>query len=302
MATVLWILPGFNRFAINAFLWLAPLPERGFPTPDGGHRLLILSPHPDDEALAAGGTIVRWLREGGSVLVVFLTNGDANVAGKRLLSLNPFPRASDYCALGLRRQKEASLALRRLGVPPGDALFLGYPDRGLLKLWEGDWTPEHPYRSPYTKASSPGIYPTSYHPGDRYCRDDLLRDLREIVVRYRPEVVYLPGPWDRHPDHRATYLFGLRALRDVGYRGEIRLYLVHYPHWPRPQRLVPGLSLSPPAALADLPWVELSLSEEEEGAKLRALKAYSSQWWTDGHFLGAFVRRDELFFHWGPTG
>ena len=39
-------------------------------------RLMVFSPHPDDESLGAGGLIQRVLAAGGKVRVVFMTNGD----------------------------------------------------------------------------------------------------------------------------------------------------------------------------------------------------------------------------------
>ena len=39
-------------------------------------RLMVFSPHPDDETLGAGGLIQWVLRMGGKVKVVFMTNGD----------------------------------------------------------------------------------------------------------------------------------------------------------------------------------------------------------------------------------
>lgn len=39
-------------------------------------RLMVFSPHPDDESLGAAGLIQRVLKTGGSVKVVFMTNGD----------------------------------------------------------------------------------------------------------------------------------------------------------------------------------------------------------------------------------
>lgn len=39
-------------------------------------RLLIISPHPDDEVIGCGGIIARVKEEGGEVFVLFLTNGD----------------------------------------------------------------------------------------------------------------------------------------------------------------------------------------------------------------------------------
>lgn len=46
------------------------------PLISAGTRLMIFSPHPNDESLGAGGLIQRVLNAGGRVKVVFMTNGD----------------------------------------------------------------------------------------------------------------------------------------------------------------------------------------------------------------------------------
>src|SRR5690242_7448135 len=48
-----------------------------WPEPKPGDRLLIIAPHPDDEALAAGGVIQRAIARGARVRIVVLTDGDA---------------------------------------------------------------------------------------------------------------------------------------------------------------------------------------------------------------------------------
>lgn len=81
-----------------------------------GERLLVLAPHPDDEALGCGGLVALHANAGKQVLVVVATDGTA--AG---------PSADANTARALR-ENETSLGLARLGVSR-PAEFLGLPDR-----------------------------------------------------------------------------------------------------------------------------------------------------------------------------
>jgi len=292
------LMPGVPHPFVHAFLWGVPLPVRtDWPDLEGeSERILIVAPHPDDEVLAVGGTIAHLTQEGHTVLVVFLTNGDANRAAKRLRTMNPLHRATDYRALGYRRQKEASLALALLGVPPAQMIFLGYPDQGLMSLWTNHWERDNSYKSPYTKASHP-FYSNSYNPHAVYSGEDLLNDLADIVCRFRPTVTYLPHQEDAHPDHQAGFLFGMAALSflEAVDNPDIRLYLVHSAGWPYPKQLLPAMVLDAPDDPGDWSWQSFDLSEEAVKKKLSAVRAYSSQRWTSGRFLAGFVRSNEMY-------
>ena len=85
--------------------------------PLGGGRVLVLAPHPDDETLGCGGTLVKHRRAGDQVRVVQVTDGRASRAG----GLGPQQMAA-------RRQTEARQALATLGL---DLVWLGLP--------EGEW-------------------------------------------------------------------------------------------------------------------------------------------------------------------
>src|SRR5215213_961341 len=68
-------------------------------------RVLILSPHPDDEAIGCGGTLRAHVEEGDHVEVIFLTSGEQGLRG------------GDPAETARLREKEAATAARILGYP-----------------------------------------------------------------------------------------------------------------------------------------------------------------------------------------
>lgn len=81
---------------------------------------LVIAPHPDDESIGCGGSIVRHAARGSAVTVLFLTSGDQGDFN------NAF--GDDYSE---KRRASASEALSLLGIK--DHQFLGFRDRELYK-------------------------------------------------------------------------------------------------------------------------------------------------------------------------
>ena len=80
-------------------------------------NVLVAAPHPDDDVIGCGGSILRHVQKGHPVTVVYVTTGEAG---------NIY---SPKEALAVIREREARAAARLLGVQ--DLIFLGYPDGGL---------------------------------------------------------------------------------------------------------------------------------------------------------------------------
>ena len=97
-------------------------------------RLMIFSPHPDDESLGAGGLIQRVLKAGGRVKVVFMTNGDGFPEGVEREDRISRPTAKNYTIYGEERRLEAVKAAITLGMKERDVIFLGFPDGGLTYI------------------------------------------------------------------------------------------------------------------------------------------------------------------------
>jgi len=81
---------------------------------------MVFAPHPDDETLGCGGTLLRKRQVGAEVRLVFLTDGAASHP-------HPHPRAG----LAALRAREALAAAEALGVSAEHVAWLGFPDGAL---------------------------------------------------------------------------------------------------------------------------------------------------------------------------
>jgi LmbE family N-acetylglucosaminyl deacetylase len=144
-------------------------------------RVLLLAPHPDDETLGAGVALQQAKAAGASIRVVFATAGEANPWPQRWIERRWHLDASDRQRWGARRSEEARQALRRLGIDPAVASFLGWPDGGIDRLLVSD--------------------------GDR-----TIAQLVSILAEFRPTRILLPSIRDQHPDHSALNLITRAAL------------------------------------------------------------------------------------------
>jgi LmbE family N-acetylglucosaminyl deacetylase len=262
-----------------------------------GARVLVFSPHPDDETLAVGGLIHRLTKEGVPVRVVFITNGDGYPHAVMDETGKPHPTRADYVAFGALRQREAIAALRRLGLGGSHVRFLGFPDGGLAELWRSHWS--RPYVSPYTGRQSPP-YRDTLDPRAEYEGRDLTAVMVKLLGDFRPTLVIMPHPNDTHPDHASASWFVTEAVDRVQAEGrmsrDVRLltYLVHYPSWPKLVGPAEDRRLVPIAGLAGTVWSEADLTPEELAAKRAALAEYRSQLDVMRGFLKSFAGENEL--------
>lgn len=86
-------------------------------------RVLVIAPHPDDDAIGCGGTLARLAARGAHIDVTYVTDGSRSHRSKRV------------SPAGLRdiREGEARGALEALGIS-GEPQFLRAPDGGLGAL------------------------------------------------------------------------------------------------------------------------------------------------------------------------
>lgn len=268
-------------------------------TPKTGEKVLIFSPHTDDEVLGTGGLIYDSIQNGASVTVVFLTNGD----GHRFSSVEEFhkiyPNAQNYIQSGYLRQNESKNALKTLGIKNENIIFLGYPDGGLKAMLQKNWSSA--YESPYTKQSS-SPYNNSYHENVSYTGQNLQNDVLKILEQTKPDYIFVSHPKDMHPDHAAAPQFLNKALaiyteKNPKTNYQLYYYLVHFRHYPYPKGNHPDHYLMPPLRLLTGSWLQYDLSAQTENIKAKALTQYQSQLKVPllHSLMEGFVKKNELF-------
>lgn len=240
--------------------------------------LLCVHPHPDDESIACGGVIARYLDEGARVVVVTCTGGEEgdNQSGIDL-------GGRDMTEV---RRRELDAALDALGVTEHE--WLGFRDSGMA----GEDTNDHP---------------DSFAAADT---DEAAGRLAAIIRRVRPDVVVSDDAMGTygHPDHVKAHDTAVRstelaAREDAGIDGEVwrvpKRYVVAFPQSRllalHERMLAEGLS-SPfgeePLDAAELPFgvpddevttvVDIRPWMERKRA---ALRAHASQIGPDSFFL-----------------
>ena len=228
--------------------------------------LLVIAAHPDDETIYCGGLILRAQARGDQVVVVTMTNGDADQEAAVIMSGRPAAEleGADYLNLATERQHQELDALGILGVSNGAVSFLGYPDGGLTSV-EQTRGESPPYIQPMTgKASTYGETKLDYHtevhgvPG-QYVYENTLADVIALVQALKPTQVFTHNKSESHPDHQMTYRLVREALRRVDYTGQAYMFY------------------NDSDAFASAAVVSLTLSDDQARIKHQALLAHAYQ-------------------------
>jgi LmbE family N-acetylglucosaminyl deacetylase len=229
-------------------------------------RVLIVAPHIDDEAIAAGAYAADAIANGSEVFIVYLTAGDHS---RTVLTLNrlTFFASAPLTRKGKTRLSEAAEAASRLGLPEANVFLLGYPDRGLQRMIN---RPERALRSASTgKRRVP--YGQAVSPGAPHLISNLVSDLQQVIELVEPDVVIAPIAEDRHPDHRAAAMIVREALSPGALTPQRLGYIIH----------TRGISKRGRNAQATDPtpgeWHAYVVTEESMRRKQDLLRAYRTQ-------------------------
>jgi len=181
---------------------------------DSRSRLMLIAPHPDDEALACSVILQQAVRAGAAIRIVYVTDGDNNPWPQRVIERRWRLSAADRKRWGKLRRAEALAALRVLDINPADVQFLALPDQGLTDLLLRD------------------------------C-DSALTRLTQVIDDWSPTDILAPSLSDIHPDHNAVAVMMRLIFADFLTPGVSQWnYLVrfstappnyHHPKWRLPQ-------------------------------------------------------------------
>ena len=155
--------------------------------------LLCVHAHPDDEAIATGGVMMKAKADGHRVVLVTATRGEEG-------EIHNLDEASTRPRLGEVRTEELKRACEILGV---DRLeFLGYRDSGMAGVPSND---------------NPDCFARAgLHEAARRLIEVLKQERPEVVVTYTPDGTY------GHPDHIRAHQVTVAALeiieREEGWR------------------------------------------------------------------------------------
>ncbi|HHY44055.1 MAG TPA: PIG-L family deacetylase [Coprothermobacter sp.] len=268
---------------------------------DLGDRVLVFAPHPDDESLAAGGLIWMAKEQGKQVKVVIMTNGDCFTRGVEAYLYQIKPKPQTYLQYGEQRQLETITSLTSLGIAQSDVIFLGFPDKGLAKLWQGVWG-DVPYRSSCTGYTQVP-YDHSFKPGAPFTAPELISLIKTVILSYMPTSVLVTDSSDANSDHWATSNFVMTALLqmesfDKAYSPKVFTYVIHSGYWqtmPASKHLKEVLYPPKYFLVEGYRWYSLALSQTAKQMKVKAISNYHTQETVMPQFLQNFERPNELF-------
>lgn len=204
-----------------------------FPHPDyAAQRVMVIAPHADDAELAAYGLYSK----ASEAWIVTLTAGEIEAEHYQRLGLN----RSDAARLKGRLRAWDSIAVSRWGgVSAERAVQLGY---FCLQLPAMQGAPDQPVASREADLVDTRIF-RQYNPfplpGDDGVPswNNLLADLRALLLKARPQVIVLPQPgMDPHPDHICATAAVLEALGGLEWQPDTLLGYANHLHdndrWP----------------------------------------------------------------------
>ena len=306
----------FCRVAGQPQLWVLPQPDYS------EQRIMVIAPHADDAELAA----FDLYSQAKEAWIVTLTAGEIEAQHYQQMGLEPAQAAR---LKGRLRAWDSVAVPRWAGVPQAQCAQLGY---FCLQLPAMQAAPEQPIPSREADLTDTRLFRQFNSvalPGDEDGAptwNNLLADLRALILRAKPQVIVLPHPAiDPHPDHICAHSAVIEALQGLAWQPDTLLGYANHLHdndrWPMGNS-GDGIALPPvfDASLTLRPYSRvLSLEQQRDKAMAlgmmhdlqpraalkrrvrrsiqRLLAGRKPSPYGENEFFRKAVRRHELFWH-----
>ena len=306
----------FCRVVGQPQLWVLPQPDYS------EQRVMVIAPHADDAELAA----FDLYSQAQEAWIVTLTAGEIEAQHYQQMGLEPAQAAR---LKGRLRAWDSVAVPRWAGVPQAQCAQLGY---FCLQLPAMQAAPEQPIPSREADLTDTRMFRQFNSlalPGDEDGAptwNNLLADLRALILRAKPQVIVLPHPAiDPHPDHICAHSAVIEALQGLAWQPDTLLGYANHLHdndrWPMGNS-GDGIALPPvfDASLTLRPYSRvLSLEQQRDKAMAlgmmhdlqpraalkrrvrrsiqRLLAGRKPSPYGENEFFRKAVRRHELFWH-----
>jgi glucosamine-6-phosphate deaminase len=216
-------------------------------------RIICFSPHPDDDVISMGGTLIRLVEDQHEVHVAYMTSGniavfdhDAQVLADLVVEFNRMFQIDREKSCEVETQVARSLANKAAGQPDCDTVL---KIKALIRWSEAKAGAIvcgckedclHFLDLPFYRTGTIAKNPVG---------DEDVRIIRELIERVKPQQVCIAGDLsDPHGTHRVCAEAIFRALKeleaDTGSRPEALLYRGAWQEW-APHEIEIAVPLSP---------------------------------------------------------
>jgi len=209
--------------------------------------ILVVASHPDDETIGAGIKMIRSMKKGEKVYVVYITDGAPGCEECDCFSWGDFKTCKEY---RLQREKETKYALSLANISSGNLIFLRNDDQ-FLKF----------YRS---------------NPDETLIQiKNIISNLTDILNRVKPAEVYITAYEGGHCDHDLSHFIAVQAFIKSNIANSTKVY--EFPEYCDDvrQEFIPQNN-SQEAAYGHAV-ISLDYSQDELNLRNRMLLAYTSQ-------------------------
>ena len=159
-------------------------------------KIVVFAPHPDDEVYGCGGSILKWMREGHDVHIVYVTDNCALISWARENNELIEEEAKEYINLteeeiGIIGLEEARKAAKAFGFPETKVHLFEFHDQDAMNHIEE------------------GIILSK----------EIIKDADRLVI---------PSDNNKHPDHQATHIMVKTAAQELNLKNiEFYVYLIY---------------------------------------------------------------------------